>query len=290
MKVRNGLFCLLFGMVFLIATSAYAAIADFEDVNMSVPPAQNYTGPGGGQYYNGSDSAGGFTSDGAYFLNTFTDWGTFTSWDGWAYSNTTDTTTAGFTNQYSSYTGGAFSGTNYGVFYQPFVSGPTVSFTSVDPVIVEGAYFTNTTYAALSMLSGDSFAKRFGYGRIDPVTGEWENPDGTDPDWFKLTIRGIDSNAEYTDPVDFYLADYRFDENVDDYIIDEWTWLDLTGLGGVYGLEFEMSSSDTGEFGMNTPAYFAMDDLETNPVPIPGAVLLLGSGLLALIGIRRRAH
>jgi hypothetical protein len=31
-----------------------------------------------------------------------------------------------------------------------------------------------------------------------------------------------------------------------------------------------------------------MDDLEVNPVPIPAAVWLLGSGLLGLIGIRRR--
>jgi hypothetical protein len=39
---------------------------------------------------------------------------------------------------------------------------------------------------------------------------------------------------------------------------------------------------------MNTPAYFAMDDLESNPVPVPAAVWLLGSGLIGLIGIRRR--
>jgi hypothetical protein len=48
-----------------------------------------------------------------------------------------------------------------------------VSFTSPTPVTVTGAYFTNTTYAALSMLSGDSFAKKFG------------GASGDDPDWFK---------------------------------------------------------------------------------------------------------
>ena len=32
----------------------------------------------------------------------------------------------------------------------------------------------------------------------------------------------------------------------------------------------------------------AIDDIQTNPVPIPGAIWLLGSGLLGLIGIRRR--
>jgi hypothetical protein len=38
---------------------------------------------------------------------------------------------------------------------------------------------------------------------------------------------------------------------------------------------------------MNTPAYFAMDNLTTSAVPVPAAVWLLGSGLIGLIGIRR---
>ena len=41
-----------------------------------------------------------------------------------------------------------------------------------------------------------------------------------------------------------------------------------------------MSSSDTGSYGMNTPAYFAMDSLTTVPEPMTIALLGLG-GLLA---------
>jgi len=83
-----------------------------------------------------------------------------------------------------------------------------------------------------------------------------------------LIIKGIDVNGDYTGTVDFYLADYRFDNNSEDYIIDNWTWVDLSLLGDVVGLEFSIDSSDKEAFGINTPAYFAMDNL--NAVPIPG--------------------
>ena len=64
-----------------------------------------------------------------------------------------------------------------------------------------------------------------------------------------------------TDTVDFYLADFRFEDNSQDYIVTDWTWLDLNTLGNVTEISFAWSSSDTGVWGMNTPAYFCMDDV-----------------------------
>jgi hypothetical protein len=66
--------------------------------------------------------------------------------------------------------------------------------------------------------------------------------------------------------VEFYLADYRFADNRDDYILDTWQYVDLTSLGMIKSLEFTLSSSDIGEWGMNTPAYFAIDTLVSQSV------------------------
>ncbi len=267
---------LFFAVFFLLFTAApgYADVASFDDLTLA--PNSYYGGAGSG--------AVGWTNGDAYFPHDASDW----AWSGFTYSNVNDTTTAGYTNQFAAYTGTDVSGSgNYAVSYVPldWMGGDdpipqTVSLGAVTgkdyDSIISGAYFTNTTYAALSMLEGDSFAKKFG------------GTTGNDPDYFKLIIKGIDASASYTGTLDFYLADFRFADNSLDYIVDDWTWVDLTGLGNVVGLELSLDSSDAGAYGMNTPAYFAMDNLNGSPVPVPAAVWLLGSGLIGLVGIRRR--
>ena len=197
-------------------------------------------------FYNGSDLAGGFQSGGLSLNNDFNP--IFGSWSGWAYSNTTDTTTPGFLNQYSAFPGqGAMASETYAVasaFTTPTITrDPTASnFQSLS--------VTNTTYAALSMMQGDAFAKQFG--------GE----SGDDPDFFLLTITGLDANDESIGTIDFYLADFRASDHSLDYIVDEWTTVDLTPIAAARSLSFSLSSSDVGSFGMNTPAYFAVDEIK----------------------------
>jgi hypothetical protein len=100
------------------------------------------------------------------------------------------------------------------------------------------------------MRDGDLIAKKFG------------GKSGNDEDWFKLTIKGIDAQGHYTSSVDFYLADFRFKDNKKDYIVDKWSWVDLSSLGNVVKLEFRLSSSDNNaQFGMNTPSYFCFDNV-----------------------------
>ena len=275
--MKRMAFFLTLAAMLAFAPAAGASVATFDD--LSLAPESYWNGDDDGTGYG---TYGGFVSGDNYFANY--EAAAYSSWEGFAYSNTTDTTTAGYTNQYSAITGGGVNGSeNYAVAYTYTMWGqPAQTYngytTGEYAQTVDGFYVTNTTYAALSMLEGDSFAKKFG--------GE----DGTDADWFLLTAYGLDgSYARTGNSVEFYLADYRFQDSADDYIVTDWTWVDLTSLGVVYGLEFELTSSDTGAYGMNTPAYFAMDDLEANPVPVPAAVWMLGSGLIGLVTVRRRS-
>ena len=43
--------------------------------------------------------------------------------------------------------------------------------------------------------------------------------------------------------------------------MDKWTYVDLTELGQVDALSFTMSGSRTGQYGLNTPSYFCIDNL-----------------------------
>jgi hypothetical protein len=248
--------------------TSQALTIDFEDV--ALPPAG---------YYNGSDGAGGFTSRGLFFPTVYTDWGGgYTSWENWACSATTDTATGDFSNQFSAITGhGQNNSVQYALGYPTFAAGVSeLSFPQ--PTAIEGAYFTNTAYVYYTLLNGNRFAKKFG--------GE----SGADQDWFKLTITGTDAAGTALGPIDFYLADYRDPDNrpddprKDDFILDQWQWLDLSGLGGeVKWLQFALSSSDVGPFGMNTPSYFAIDNLSIIPAPEPGTYILLGLGAAMML-------
>lgn len=239
----------------LAAGNATALTATFDDLGL-----------GAESTFNGSDGAGGYTSGGVFFENSYT--AAFDSFTGFAASTTTDTTTPGFGNQFSSFAGGGAGGsTAYGLAY---LGGRIILPTSQT---VLGADLTNTSYAALSMRDGDTFAKQFG------------GTTGDDEDFFRLVIEGIDASGASTGTVDFLLADYRFADNALDYIVDEWTYQDLSSLGAVKELLFSFESSDLGSFGINTPTYFAIDNLTT--IPEPGTALLLGIGLAGLAARKR---
>jgi hypothetical protein len=236
----------------IFSAPASATVINFEDYPLD-----------GTGYYNGSDLAGEIATGGATFDNSFTDYGGGCCWQGWAVSNHADTTTPGFGNQYSSYAGGGFGGS--GQFGLLFNDGGNISLGSAQQL--SGAYLTTSTYSALSMKNGDSFAKKFG------------GVSGLDEDWLNVTIEGfLGGNATASEV--FYLADYRFADSLDDYIIDDWTWVDLSLLGLVDELRFSFGSSDVGEFGINTPSYMAMDNLTI--VPEPNTALLVCTGGLLL--------
>ena len=230
-------FTLLF--VFVLLNLTAQTTSDFETFSLNAE-----------SFLNGSDNNGGF-SDGNIFLpNDYN--AMWDSWSGWAISNTTDVTTPGFMNQFSAITGGGFdNSTNYAV---GFASSPIIMNLENAAVgeVVNGLYITNATYTYLSMRDGDQFAKKFG-----GATGE-------DPDYYFLTFKAFLNGQLSADSVDFYLADFRATGTADDYIVNTWEFVDLTSLGAADSLQINVSSSDEGQFGINTPTYFCIDNVTTS--------------------------
>jgi hypothetical protein len=105
------------------------------------------------------------------------------------------------------------------------------------------------------MKNGDDFSKKF------------RGTTGTDPDWLKVSIAGIAEAGDTTGIIDYYLADFRAENSNNDVLIDQWEWVDLTSLGEISKLRFSLSSSDNGMWGMNTPAYFCIDQLNHQDMP-----------------------
>ena len=100
------------------------------------------------------------------------------------------------------------------------------------------------------------------------------------------TDGGRNSAGNPVGSVDFYLADYRFADNSRDYIVDTWTQVDLSTLSDATVLTFAMESTDVGQFGMNTPSYFAVDGIHL--VPEPATLMLTVMGAVAAMRCRGR--
>ncbi|MEI6124202.1 MAG: DUF4465 domain-containing protein [Bacteroidota bacterium] len=207
-------------------------------------------------FWNGSDAAGTFISGNACFENKFVDWGGgITSWSGFSYTNLRDSVTQSYTNEFSAITAKGFNASsNYAVAYvSSFDPLPCIKLNAMaQGDTVSGFYVTNSTYSYLSMKNGGGVAKKFG------------GASGDDPDWFALVAYGYYNGVKKTDSVMFYLADYRFLNNAQDYLVKNWQWVDLTSLGRVDSLLFTVFSSDVGTYGINNPTYFCMDNLITN--------------------------
>lgn len=237
----------LFSLLSLIST-AQSPQLDFSSFGLSID-----------SFMNGSDT-GLYSSECFQWACTYdTSFGGY--WDkGIAVSTMTDDSTGDYTNLYSAISGTGHEDDAYGV-----VSASSEVFLQVRSaceafygVTWMGGYVTNSTYAYMSMLNGDQFAKKFG------------GASGDDPDYFFVRFRFYDAFLNFTDSVplsqfDMYLADYRFEDNSKDYILDDWALVQLNDYPAYensgYRVSMQLYSSDTGMFGINTPAFFCIDDL-----------------------------
>lgn len=76
----------------------------------------------------------------------------------------------------------------------------------------------------------------------------------TDKDTLALLISGLNYKYEEVNTITYYLAvDGKYNQN--------WDEVDLSSIGLCRGISFRMTSTDKGQYGINTPTYFALDGL-----------------------------
>lgn len=107
----------------------------------------------------------------------------------------------------------------------------------------ESIDITNTTYTYYAMLNGNNFAKKFEEG-----------------DWLKVVAVGMGVDGSQR-TAEYYLAKCTGADK-SKWFVTDWAEWDLSQLGWVHAIQFSMQSSDSSQYGMNTPAYFAIDDIE----------------------------
>ena len=152
-------------------------------------------------------------------------------------SNITDTKFESYLDANKSAAGGPYAGKNYIVWYNDAWTPNVIKLKSA--AVVPGMYVCNNVYALSSMKDGDAIAG-------DPFGAE---------DWFLLTIGGSLNGEAVNTTVEFYLGQGT-------NFVTEWTYVDLSKLGKVDELNFTMTGSRSDPvYGLNTPAYFCIDNL-----------------------------
>ena len=96
----------------------------------------------------------------------------------------------------------------------------------------------NSTYAMNCYVSGNGLTAKIG-------------PD----DWVQLIATGYDSADTKTGETKFYMC------NGPDNIVRDWAKWDLSSLGEVAKVEFNVTGSSDNGYGFSQPAYFAYDDV-----------------------------
>lgn len=224
-----------------IATNIFCQTATFEDFELT--PESHYIG---------SESLDGFSSGDFYFENSFYYIGQYAIWAGFGVANYTETNfDPSHSNQevvqcYNVVGSGYDGSSNYAVVFCPDYLGYSVAKVNMPDQgaqQVTGTYVTNSAYAYYSLINGDNnIGDPFGAG-----------------DWFKIVATGENIDGETT-TTEFYLADFRSNNADEHFIVEEWTWFDLSVLGEVVSISFKLDASRKNSLGVLVPLYFCLDN------------------------------
>lgn len=167
-----------------------------------------------------------------------------TYWDGFTVSKST--TKAGW---YSNVAGGGMDGADdpYLVGYWPEYAEseeehPTeMIFDNANNYRIEGVYVNNIASSYKSVSEGDDYARKF----------------DKEGDSFKLIANGVGPKGDVK-TASIELAGFHDGEFS---ALTDWTYWDLSSLGRVESIYFTMSSTDVGDWGINTGTYFALSKM-----------------------------
>lgn len=137
--------------------------------------------------------------------------------------------------------GGRNGSANFGIAFDgsSMMGTPTAQMLFYDGTerVIDHMYITTTAYTLNSLMYGDGFSKPAG-----------------DDGWFAVTATGYNLDEEKTGETTFYLCR-------NGKIVNDWEKWDLSSLGEVLYVTFYCTGSDMSAYGLNTPAYFAFDDV-----------------------------
>lgn len=214
-------------------------------------------------YWTGFNMPNKFESfvSGSYLFENFatTEYGGY--WGNFGYSNRTATTFSMdnyVADQFNVVTaGGRGNGGNFVVAYPQGGSIEVMNNDQGDKIA--GFYITNTAWVESAILNGDGMSGTTSYGEPYAAGDGFRKGD-----YLYVDVIGVHDD-DTKDTVRVYLADYRSDDDAAHYYIKQWQWVDLSTLGTVETITFRMASSRANDWGMTTPAYFAMDDFNGTP-------------------------
>ena len=246
------------GAMMLVAVTALTACSDDDSLlRVDLNDAANISYDAKGAWDKVYDTnVGNFEVDGVTFSHkaSATEWGGYTyySWYGFCPSKSTDNKDYGdgdwTSNQWGSITGGGVSGAGDSYFLGFWNSSEDTNTRPTTPACFisygggafdpEEVYVTNSAWGYYSMKNGSAFNKQFDVG--DKCT---------------LHIYGV-RGGFISGKVDVLLADGA-------NILNKWQRVDLDSLGdNVDMIYFQVTSTDTGAWGMNNPAFFCLDNLK----------------------------
>lgn len=166
-------------------------------------------------------------------------------------------------------TGAGHNGSNNFAVHYGYIDGsaynktevlPAFSFTDGVERVVDHMYITNTTYALNCYIDGNGLTAKIG-----------------DDDWVKVVAIGYDANGKKTGETDIYLC------NGPDNIVMDWTKWDLSVLGKVHKVAFNVTGSSDNGYGFSQPAYFAYDDVAVRfEKPVSATGIKISSSKLEL--------